>query len=83
MLGVRLHKIPLSFLYLRYNGVIRNKTEKTKGTAGTRVGFWLSNRPRAGVTAKHTRPRTVHADKCTPRRRNGQLAILMRTKIVR
>lgn len=26
---------------VRYNGVIRNKTEKTKETAGTRVGFWL------------------------------------------
>lgn len=26
---------------VRYNGVIRNKTEKTKETAGTRAGFWL------------------------------------------
>jgi len=26
---------------VRYNGVIRNKTEKTKETAGTRVGFWF------------------------------------------
>lgn len=62
-----------------YNGVLRNKTEKTKETAGTRVGSPGLDRPRAGVTAKHTPAirATVdglqHADKCTPRRCNGQL----------
>lgn len=52
---------------VRYNGVIRNKTEKTKETTGTRVGF--PERPRAaGVTATHIRQRARR-----PRDARGQV----------
>jgi len=63
---------------VRYNGVIRNKTEKTKETAGTRVGFWLGLATcwcyrKAYANIRDHGPYTRTS---VPRRYNGQLEIL-------